>query len=279
MIKIVVDSTGYLSKNFVSENNIGVVPVSVFVDGKDFKETEDISVKEFYDCLVKSKEFPKTSQPSVQDFLNVYEPEIKKGNPIISIHISEKVSGTINTARIAAKQLKTNAIKIIDSRSTIFSIRYLAEHAARLIKEHLTFEDVCFSTEMLVPKLHNKFALSELKYLAASGRINKSEALIGNVLSIKPILSFTNGAIKMDSLSRGWKKAKESLEKFIETIYNTKGIRKLGIMYGLNVEEASELSNKIEQNLKVKPDLMEVGAAIGNYAGPIWLGIGIQSER
>jgi DegV family protein with EDD domain len=278
MTKIIVDSTGYLEQNFIKDNNIGVVPVKIFINGRDFKETENISVKEFYDYLSKASEFPKTSQPSVQDFIDVYKPEVEKGNSIISIHISEKVSGTINTARMAINQLKCNTIKIIDSKSTMFSIRYLAEHAAKLIKEGLTFESISMSTEGLVSKLHNRFALNELKYLAASGRINKGEALIGNMLSIKPILSFTDGVIKMDSLARGWKKAKESLVKFIETVNKTKGIRKLGIMYGTNLEEARELADKIEQMFKVKADLMEVGAAIGNYAGPIWVGIGIQSE-
>jgi DegV family protein with EDD domain len=277
MVKIVVDSTGYLEPNYITENNIGVVPIKILIDGIDYKETEDISVSEFYKHLSETPELPKTSQPSVQDFIDIYKPEILKGNSIISIHISEKVSGTINTARMAINALKTDAIKIIDSKSTMFSIRYLAEHAVRLIKEGFDFEHISKSTENLISKFYDRFALNELKYLAASGRLKKGEALLGSVLSIKPILSFTDGFIKVDGIARSWKKAKESLEKFIEKINETKGIERLALMYGANLEEASEFTKKIEQRIKPKVDLMQVGAAIGNYSGPQWLGVGIQS--
>jgi DegV family protein with EDD domain len=279
MVKIVVDSTGYLESKFVRENNIHIVPIKIFIDGKDFKETEDISVSNFYEYLSKTAEFPKTSQPSVQDFIEVYKPEIEKGNSIISIHISEKVSGTINAARLAIETLKTEAIRIIDSKSTVFAIRYLAEHATKLVKEGLSFENVFKSINNLVLRLQNRFALSELKYLGASGRIKKGEAILGNVLSIKPVLSFTDGLIKLEGISRGWKKAKESLERFIETVEKSKGIERLALMYGTNKEEAKGFSERISEIFKVKVDLMEVGAAIGNYAGPIWLGVGIQSKR
>ena len=278
-IKIVVDSTGYLDKSFLEENNIGVVPVKIFIDGKDYKENEDISVNELYNYLATSKEFPKTSQPSIQDFFDVYKPEVEKGKKILSIHISEKVSGTINAAKMAINDLKTNAVKVIDSKATIFSIRFLAEHAVKLIKEGLNFEEIASSMEKLALRFFNRFILSDIKYLEASGRINKSEALFGSVLNIKPIMSFSNGVIKLNGVTRGWARAKESLEKFVESIYKTNGIEKIGVMYGKNIEEAKELINKIETLVKIKADLIQVGAAIGNYAGPVWLGVGIQAEQ
>lgn len=279
MIKVVVDSTGYLDKSFLKENNIGVVPIKIFIDGKDYKENEDISVNELYDYLESSNELPKTSQPSIQDFIQIYKPEIEKGNNIISIHISEKVSGTINAAKMAINSLKTNAIRVIDSQATIFSIRFLAEHAVRLIKEGLSFEEIANSTERLVSRLLNRFILNDIKFLEASGRINKSEALIGSVLNIKPIMFFSNGVIKLNGVARGWARAKESLEKFVESINKSNGIEKAAVMYGKNIEEATDLINKIENLVKIKADLIQVGAAIGNYAGPTWLGVGIQIAK
>ncbi len=220
----------------------------------------------------------KTSQPSVQYFIDVYNPALEKGDSIISIHISEKVSGTINTARMAINALKSNAIKIIDSKSTIFSIRYLAEHTVKLIKDGLDFESVFKSTEKLVERFHNKFILNDLKYLTASGRLSKAEGLIGSLLNIKPILSFTDGVIKVNGVVRTWKKAKESLIKFIEKTKNTYGIEKLAVMYGNNLEEAKEFARDIKQAIKFEIDLIEAGVAIGNYAGPQWLGVGIQAS-
>lgn len=279
MIKIVVDSTGYLDKSFLRENNIGVVPIKIFIDGKDYKENEDISVNELYDYLESSNELPKTSQPSIQDFIEIYKPEVERGNNIISIHISKKVSGTINAAKMAINTLKTNAIRVIDSQATIFSIRFLAEHAVKLIKEGLSFEEIANSTERLVSRLLNRFMLNDIKFLEASGRINKSEALIGSVLNIKPIMSFSNGVIKLNGVARGWARAKESIEKFIESAYKNNKIEKIGVMYGRNTDEANALIRKIETLFKVKADLIQAGAAIGNYAGPTWLGVGIQVAK
>jgi Uncharacterized protein conserved in bacteria len=99
MTKIVVDSTAYLEKEFIERFDIKVVPIRIFYKGRDFKEGEDISIEEFYNFLKNADEFPKTSQPSVDDFISVYKPIIEKGDSVISIHISEKVSGTINSAR------------------------------------------------------------------------------------------------------------------------------------------------------------------------------------
>ncbi|MCX6088606.1 MAG: DegV family protein [Caldiserica bacterium] len=278
MIKIVVDSTGYLDDQFVKENDIGIVPIKVLIGDIDYKENENLSVSDFYKLLAETTVLPKTSQPSVQDFIDVYSPALEKGDSIISIHISEKVSGTINTARMAINALKSNAIKIIDSKSTIFSIRYLAEHTVKLIKDSLDFESAFKSTEKLVERFHDRFILNDLKYLTASGRLSKAEGLIGGLLNIKPILSFTDGAIKVNGVTRTWKKAKESLIKFIEKTKNTYGIEKLAVMYGNNLEEAKEFARDIKQAIKFEIDLIEAGVAIGNYAGPQWLGVGIQAS-
>ena len=278
MIKIVVDSTGYLDDQFVKENDIGIVPIKVLIGDIDYKENENLSVSDFYKLLAETIVLPKTSQPSVQDFIDVYSPALEKGDSIISIHISEKVSGTINTARMAINALKSNAIKIIDSKSTIFSIRYLAEHAVKLIKDGLDFESVFKLTEKLVERFHDRFILNDLKYLTASGRLSKAEGLIGSLLNIKPILSFTDGVIKVNGVTRTWKKAKESLIKFIEKTKNTYGIEKLAVMYGNNLEEAKEFARDIKQAIKFEIDLIEAGVAIGNYAGPQWLGVGIQAS-
>jgi len=278
MIKIVVDSTGYIDEGFIKENNIEIVPLRISIGGKEYKEIFELSASEFYKLLAETTVLPKTSQPSVQDFIDVYSPALEKGDSIISIHISEKVSGTINTARMAINALKSNAIKIIDSKSTIFSIRYLAEHTVKLIKDSLDFESVFKSTEKLVERFHDRFILNDLKYLIASGRVSKAEGLIGSLLNIKPILSFTDGVIKVNGVTRTWKKAKELLIKFIEKTKNTYGIEKLAVMYGNNLEEAKEFARDIKQAIKFEIDLIEAGVAIGNYAGPQWLGVGIQAS-
>jgi len=279
MIKIVVDSTAYLEKDFINLNDIRVVPVKIFINGRDYKETEGLSVEEFYKYLLNVSDFPKTSQPSVSDFIEAYRGEIEKGNSVVSIHISEKVSGTINSARLAIETLKTDRIKIIDSKSSIYAIRYLVEHALDLIKHGFDFTQVYRDTLEVVHRFKDRFALNEIKYLGASGRIRKEIARIGSILSVKPVFSFTDGAIKLENVFRSFNKAKDYLERFIMGTLMKSGIEKISVMFGMNKEEAISFSSKIEALTSIKPDLIQVGCAIGNYAGPEWLGVGILGRK
>jgi len=277
MIKIVVDSTGYIDEGFIKENNIEIVPLRISIGGKEYKEIFELSASEFYKLLAETTVLPKTSQPSVQDFINVYKPIIESGDSIISIHISEKVSGTINSARMAINELHTDKVRIVDSKSTTFSIKFLTEHAVKLVREGFDFENVYKSTEELVKRLYNRFIFEDIKYLVEGGRLNRAEGLIGSLLNVKPILSFTDGVVKPEGISRTWRRAKESLIKFAEGVKNTVGIEKLCVIYGENVEEGKEFAATIKNALQLEVDMLQCGAVIGTYAGPCWLAVGMQA--
>ena len=279
MIKIVVDSTGYIEESFAKETGIEVIPLKILIGGKEYKEGVELSTNDFYKLMKKSDTLPKTSQPSLQDFLSVYKPIIENGDSIISIHISEIVSGTINTARMAKDALNTDKIKIIDSKSTTFSIRYLAEYALSIIKKELDFDSVYQSVEKLVERLFSRFVLNDIKYLVEGGRLSRAEGLIGNLLNIKPILSFTDGVVKTEGLIRTWKKAKEALIKFAEKIKDSAGIEKICVIYGENVDEAREFIKDLRDKIQIKVDTLQAGAVIGTYGGPQWFGIGIQTSK
>jgi DegV family protein with EDD domain len=279
MIKIVIDSTGYLDKHFIEENNIDVVPLKVRLGEKEYTEGEDLSVEDFYRLLRETVELPKTSQPSVQNFIDVYKQALEQGYSVISILLSEKISGTINAARMAIDSLKTDKIKIIDSMSTTFSIKYLTEYAAKLIKEGSDFESTYKSTKEIVNRFHNRFIFNDIKYVVEGGRLNKAEGLIGSLLNIKPILSFTDGVVKPEGISRTWKKAKESLFKFAESVKDSVGMERVCIIYGENVDEGMKFAETAKDIFHIDIDVLQCGAVVGTYAGPIWLGIGIQSKK
>ncbi|MGC8756826.1 MAG: DegV family protein [Caldisericaceae bacterium] len=280
MIKIVVDSTGYLDSAFVEQNNISVVPLKVRLGDNEYVEGKNFSPDDFYRILREVNKLPKTSQPSVQDFLDVYSKAINGGYSVISIHLSEKISGTINAARMAINTLKTDKIKIVDSMSTTFTIRFLAEYAAKLISQGNTdFDDVYTKTQSLVKRLYNRFIFDDIKYVVEGGRLNKAEGIIGSLLNIKPILSFTDGVVKPEGVSRTWKKAKENLVQFTEKIKQAVGMERLCVVYGENVNEGKEFADMVKDHFKIDVDTLQCGAVIGTYAGPIWLAVGIQSER
>ncbi|BAL80550.1 DegV family protein [Caldisericum exile] len=273
MIKIVVDSTGYIPKDIIEKYDIKVVPLKIRFGSEEFKET-NISIDEFYRRLTTTNELPKTSQPSPQDFIEVYKPLIEEGHEIISIHLSQKISGTINSARIAIEALKTDKIKIVDSMSTTFSIRFLAEYAISLIEKGFHFDEVYKETLNATNRIYNRFVLYHLRYLVEGGRLNKAEGLLGEILNIKPVLSFTNGEVKIESVARSLNRAKEVLLKFIKEINETKGIERLAIIHGIN-KDVEEFEEKVKEISKVPVEKLLCGAVIGVYGGPEWIGIGI----
>jgi len=279
MIKIVTDSTGYFDKKFCEENDITVVPLKVRFGEKTYREGVDLTPDEFYKLLLSSKDLPKTSQPSIQEFADVYKKIIDEGNEVLSIHISSKLSGTFNAARMAAEQVNPEKIKLIDSQHTSMILVFLAEHALEEIRKGKSLEEVYKSTNALVPKMITRFTFQDIKYLVQGGRLSKAEGVIGSVLSIKPILSFTNGVVKTEATPRTWKRALRKLLEYVEEVNKERGIEKIGVIYGINLDEAKDFANRIKEATGKEPRLQQLGAVVGTYAGPRWIGIGIQTQK
>ncbi|MFL2764080.1 MAG: DegV family protein [Dehalococcoidia bacterium] len=135
MIKIITDSTSDLPKEIAEELGIIVIPLNVHFGDEVYKDGVDIFPDEFYPRLEKSAELPKTSQPSIGDFINIYKPILDNGDQIISIHVSSKLSGTFNSASQAKSQLdENNSISIIDTKSVSMGVGLISIYAAKLIK-------------------------------------------------------------------------------------------------------------------------------------------------
>jgi DegV family protein with EDD domain len=278
MIKIVTDSTAYLDETFRKENDISVVPLKVSFGEKYFKEGINITTGEFYELLIKQETLPKTSQPSVQDFIDSYKSILDRDNQIISIHISGELSGTFSAANLAKKTLETEKICVIDSLSTGIIIQFLIEKTIELINQGKNLTNICSSINAHVKKMLSRFILDDLNYMVKGGRLNKAEALVGSMLHVKPIVSFTNGKAKIESITRTWKKAKEKLIAYAESINNEIGIEKIGVHCGANKEEALEIKSLLEKVLTIPVIIRQVGSVLGTYGGPKWLGIGIQTK-
>lgn len=278
MIKIVTDSTAYLNKNFVEKNNIKVVPLKVSFGEESFTDGVNITPDEFYRFLSEKQGLPKTSQPSVGDFIDTYKALLGKGDDIISIHISGGLSGTVNVAELVKRTLNTDRICIIDSLSTALVLQFLIEKALALIKEKKSFEHICSALNANVKKMLSRFILYDLNYMVKGGRLSKAEAFIGSILNIKPLVSFTDGKGKMEGVTRSWKKAKAKLLNYADRINKDIGIEKIGINYGMNLDEANEFKKDVENLLKMPVGMLQVGSVLGTYAGPRWLGFAIQTK-
>jgi DegV family protein with EDD domain len=193
-IRIVTDSTADLPQAFAEELGITVVPLYVQFGQNTYRDRIDISEEEFYQRLLNDPVHPSTSQPSPQDFADVYNKLSKQADGIVSIHISNKLSGTYNSA-LQGKELAATAcpIEVIDSEMVSMGLGLLAAEAANVASSGKGLQELVEEVKRLIPSTHVWALFDTLKYLAMGGRIGKAKEMMGSVLNIKPILVVKDG--------------------------------------------------------------------------------------
>jgi DegV family protein with EDD domain len=186
-VKIVTDSTAYLLPETIATYDIRVVPLKVAFGTEVFSEGVDITNEEFYQRLARSSTPPTTSQPPVTDFAKVYSELTSLGHPIFSIHISSKLSGTINSALTAREEFPEAQIEVVDWLSMGMGLLVVA--AARAAEEGQELPQIKAKIERLAPCVSIFTMVDTLKYAWRGGRIGAATALLGSLLNIKPILA------------------------------------------------------------------------------------------
>jgi len=270
-ITLVTDSTAYIDTAFLEKEGIHRVPLCVNFEGETNPEGLPGEFDPFFKRLSESKDFPSTSQPSVGDFKTVYE-DIFRKNPdseIIVITISSKLSGTFNSAQSAAKMLESDKISVIDSYSSAANLRHLVTIANELIKEGKTREEVVESIEKQKIKGKVFLTVGTLNYLKKGGRLSGSQAAIGSLLNVKPIIALEEGALKPIDKVRGRKKA---LAKMVALIHEKPS--HISICHIDALDEAEAVSMQIQKKYPgVQVGIEQLGPVIGSHLGTKALGI------
>ena len=276
MIKIISDSTSDLPKEIAEELGIIVIPLNVHFGDEVYKDGVDIFPDEFYPRLEKSAELPKTSQPSIGDFINIYKPILDNGDQIISIHVSSKLSGTFNSASQAKSQLdENNSISIIDTKSVSMGVGLISIYAAKLIKsENLSLEEATKKITDIIDKTETIALVETLEFLQKGGRISKAKELIGNLLKVRPILKSEDGIIVQIGRERSRNKGISFLEQSAKT---SSPLQYISIMYSTTPDEAQNLADKLRSE-NITPIIARLGPVIGTYAGPQALAIALISD-
>ena len=279
-VKIVTDSTAYLSPDEISTYDVHVVPLKVIFGTEVFSEGVDITNEEFYRRLTKERAMPTTSQPPVGDFVRVYGELAEQGHPILSLHISSKLSGTVNSATAAREALPQAQIEIVDCLSV--ALRMLIAPAARAAEGGLSLPQLKASIERLNVCLGkcNAGALNTLEYLWKGGRIGGARALLGTILRIKPLLSFENGEVKILAKLRTSTKAIEYIMELMKKRVTESTPLHIGVVHTHALEPALALKREVEAGFNcAELELVELGPVLGTHIGPGFFGIGFYSEE
>lgn len=282
---IVSDSLCDLPDELIKENNIKVVPFYVSLDGNDYlKERVNLQVRDFYEKMVNESNLnPKTTLPSVADYEDVFEEQIKVGNSIICVCITSKFSGSYNSASVAKEnclEKYPNAkITVIDSMVNTGVQGLLVLEIARMKRDGKTYDEAIKLANAMRKTGRIFFTVGNLEYLRKGGRIGKLVGIVGATLKIKPIIVLRDGEIFSAGISFTRKKSflkatDAALNYFKENKENPDDYQFI-TGYGYDIEEGKLYNEKLKEILKREDVLLiQIGATIGVHTGPYPLGVG-----
>jgi len=276
-VALVTDSTATIPAELAKGYPIYVAPLQVIWGNETFRDSIDIQPAEFYQRLEKAKVMPSTSQPSPAVFNEIYRNLLDQEYDILGVHISSKLSGTLDSAIQARQEFPGARIELVDSRSTSMAMGFSVLAAARAAVHGATLQECRALAEKANENSGLFFAVSTLEYLRRGGRIGGAAAFLGTALNLKPILELRDGRIEAVERVRTMSKAIDRLlDLFIESI----GPRRPVYIAGLHAnapEEARLLLERARQRFSVSEIsealLAEVSPVLGTHAGPGTIGL------
>ncbi len=276
-VAVVTDSTAYIPRSLSQGLPIYVVPLQVVWGEETYRDGIDIQPLEFYTRLKTAKVMPSTSQPSPEAFRQVYATLLEEGYDIVSIHISAKLSGTLDSAIQAREMLKTERIALIDSKVTAMALGYHVLSVARAAAQGASFEACKALAERAVNHTGAVFVVSTLEFLHRGGRIGGAAAFLGTALNLKPLLELRDGRVEAVERIRTMRKALERLLDLLDERVGQRSPLRLACMHANAPEEAEALMERVRQRYPqerlVELVVAEVSPVIGTHTGPGTVGI------
>lgn len=274
-IAIVTDSTADLTPEMVEEMGVTIVPLRVIFGNEAYREGVDITTEEFYERLVKSRQLPTTSAPSVGDFQEAYERLLKEVDSIVSIHIGAKLSpGTVQAAQTARQSLaKPERVEIVDSQAASLAIGFAIMEAVEATRAGAKLAEVKAAAESAVERTHVLFMLDTLEYLRRGGRIGRARAYLGALLSVKPILTLREGEVYPEERVRT---RARGLERIIQSGIKHQNVKLAAVAHSTTPDEAESIRERLAMAFpNVKVHLVRCGPVLGTHAGPGIVGVGV----
>ena len=241
-IIIVTDSTADLTEQEIQDFNIHVVPLNITIQEEHYLDGETITKEEFKNKMIASSELPMTAQPAIGRFVELYDELGKDGSQIISIHLMNSISGTVNAARQAA-DITESTVTVVDSDFTSRSMGIIVREAANAAKEGKSAEEVLEVIESTRQRTKLYLTVLNLDNLIKGGRISRVMGAFSNLLNIKLFLEVINGKIEIVQKGRGLKSLQKKYDEVFEEMKACpNGIQEIGIMHaGLNEFNQSQI--------------------------------------
>ena len=263
-IKIVTDSSITIEPELAKDLNITIVPLTVMIDGVVYSDS-NLKEGEFLQLMKSSKNLPKTSQPPVGVFAEVFEDLSAEDVQVISIHMSHALSGTVEAARQGATLAKAD-VTVVDSSFTDQAMKFQVVEAAKMAKAGATLEEILEKLEEVKAKTELYIGVSTLENLVKGGRIGRVTGLISSLLNIRVVMQMTNHTLTPIVKGRGAKTFKKWLDDLKESL-KEKEIEEIGISYAGGPEFANQMKVELQEFVEKPIPVLETGSIIQTHTG------------
>ena len=276
MVKIITDTTACLPAEFARRYRIPVMPQIINFGTDSYKEGIDLDIDGFMQRLVTSSELPKTAAPPHELFIEAFRELVPSGEPILCIHPSTDLSGTVRSAQVAAQEFPGADIRVIDTRVVASPLSTLVQLAAQWAEAGMSADEIEKRIREMSPRCRIYFLVSTLEYLARGGRIGGAAALLGSVLQIKPILALRDGRVEQFDQERTKNHALARLRDLVYASVPAGGIESyLSVMHAGVLDQVEALASDFRLKLQLPSvPIYDVPPAIVTHGGPGLLGVG-----
>ncbi|GGM08711.1 DegV family protein [Deinococcus aerophilus] len=275
-IALVTDSTSDLNPELCAQHDIVSVPLYVLFDGKMHKDGIDLTPSELFAGLKAGKKTPSTSQPSPAEFAEVYTRALETADQVLSIHISGQLSGTVGSARLAAQDFG-DRVTVLDTGSVSMGLGMRVLRADELRRAGRSVPEIVAELEQVGKQADIRFTVDTLEFLRINGRIGGAQALLGGLLSIKPILVVKNGRVDSGGRVRGHKKAMQDIVDHTRKYVTSHGGARVAFLSTVGGEAYVEEVRAGLAGVEFR-DMGNhgIGAVVGTHTGPGTTGVTLE---
>jgi DegV family protein with EDD domain len=266
-IKIVTDSSVQLTPEEVEKYNITVIPLSVMIDGTVYIDGKTITRPRFVELMNQSTALPKTSQPPIGEFIELFDQLGADGSQVIALHMTDAISGTVNTARQAANLSKSD-VTVIDTRETDRGMAFQVLRAAQLAQSGADKETILSSLDRVRNSTKLYMAVMTLDNIVKGGRVSRVTGLISNILNMKVIFEMIDGELNVRTKGRGTKTVNNFMRDLIADLASKPNIKSIGISHVAANDVMEKFRADIHAALPNVPLLIrDTSPIIATYAG------------
>jgi len=276
-IAIVTDSTSDITAEMANEMGILIVPLHVQIGDKSYTDSIDITHDEVFEHL-HTGAYPKTSQPTPAEFIEIFQKALQQADHIIVITISQHLSGTISAAKLAAEHLQLGPDKItpVDSYCVSTGLAALVMRAAAMSKEGYAVEEIVKEINTIIRRTRMYATFDTFKYILAGGRLGKVGEVVAGVIPVRPVIALKDGKITMAGFCRTRRNSIEKMYNYIKATHEKGNLTgRIGILYGIEHGEALKLKQDLEKLTQNEYEVFitQIGPALGVHGGPQTLGV------